>query len=94
MIGEQSKTHVCDKSESDMSDFSNRPLRGAEELVLHRFTDAGEEKNGDHVYLAWGINGILYRLLLCRHNPPHNAKRDFTGYGTKQGLDSPVLEKA
>jgi hypothetical protein len=89
MIAEESKTHVCDKSKSDVSIFSNRPLVGCEELVLHRLTDSGEEKNGDHVYLAWGISGILYRLLVCRHNPPHSAKRGFTGYGAKQGLDTP-----
>jgi hypothetical protein len=81
MIAEQKETHVCDSMDL--------PLYGCEELVLHRLTDSGEDKNGDHLYLAWGINGILYRLLVCKHNPSHSAKRDFTGYGTKQGLDSP-----
>jgi hypothetical protein len=76
MIAEQQNDHVCE--------FSDLPLYGCEELVLHRLTDSGNEKNGDHVYLAWGINGILYRLLVCEHNPPHSTKRDFTGYGTKQ----------
>jgi ssDNA-binding Zn-finger/Zn-ribbon topoisomerase 1 len=74
MIAEQSKTHVCDKSKSDVCDFSNRPFVGCEELVLHRLTDSGEDSNGDHVYLAWGINRILYRLLVCKHYPSHSAE--------------------
>lgn len=81
MIAEQNETHVCD--------FMDLPLYGCEELVLHRLTDSGEDKNGDHLYLAWGINGILYRLLVCKHNPSHSTKRRFTGEDAKQGLDSP-----
>jgi hypothetical protein len=84
MIAEQQGDHVCE--------FGDLPLYGCEELVLHRLSDSGEEKNGDHVYLAWGINGKLYRLLVCTHNPPHGTKRDFTGNGTKQGLDNPLLQ--
>jgi hypothetical protein len=86
MIAEQQKDHVCE--------FGDLPLYGCEELVLHRLSDSGKEKNGDHVYLAWGVNGILYRLLVCTHNPPHCAKQRFTDPDTKHGLDRATIEKA
>ena len=27
---------------------------------------------------AKGLNGILYSMILCKHNPPHGTKRKFT----------------
>jgi hypothetical protein len=70
MIAEESGTHVCD--------FDDLPIVGCEEIVLDRLSDSGTEKNGDHVYLAWAKNNMLYRLLVCKHNPPHSAERKFT----------------
>jgi len=86
LVAEQQTSHVCD--------FRDVPIRACREIVLDHMTDCGMDKNGDGVTLGWGIDGTLYRCLICKHNPPHSTKRDFTGYGTKQGLDSPVLEKA
>ncbi len=82
IIAEQ--THCCD--------FRNIQLQGCEELFVDHITDSGKSKDGDHVFLAWGLDGILYRLAVCKHNPPHSAKRKFTGYDTKQGLDRAVEE--
>ncbi len=62
--------------------------------MLDHITDLGQNRNDDHVLLGWGLDGILYRLVECKHNPPHSTKRRFTGSCAKQGLDSAVLEKA
>lgn len=32
-------------------------------------------------------DGYLYRLIMCKHKPPHSTKRKFTGENTNQGLD-------
>jgi hypothetical protein len=86
LVAEQQAAHVCD--------FRDVPIRSYREVVLDHMTDCGTDKRGDGVKLGWGIDGTLYRFLICRHNPPHSAKRDFTGSCTKQGLDSPTIEKA
>lgn len=66
MVAEEWKTHTCD--------FRDIPIQGCEELVLDHITDSGQDKNDDHVHLAWGLEGTLYRLLVCKHNPPHGLK--------------------
>jgi hypothetical protein len=81
LIEEETKTHQCD--------FRDIDLQGGKEIVLDHITDLGRDRNDDHVLLGWGLDAILYRLVECKHNPPHGTKRQFTGCGTKQGLDSP-----
>ena len=76
MIEEESRTHTCD--------FTEIELKGAKEIVLDHVTDLGQNKVGDHVRLGWGLDAVLYRLVECKHNPPHATKRKFTGCGTKQ----------
>ena len=83
VIAEQLASHKC-----------NIPIKGAEAIFLDWIADGFTDENDDYVRMAKGLNGTLYELVLCKHNPPHSAKRDFTGCGTKQGLDSAVLEKA
>ncbi len=75
LIAEEQKTHKCN--------FSDIPILDCEELVLDHITDSGQDRNGDHVHLAWALNGTLYRLLVCKHTPPHSAKRKFTPEDTK-----------
>ena len=29
------------------------------------------DENGDKIHIAKGLNGILYRLVECTHNPTH-----------------------
>jgi hypothetical protein len=63
--------HVCD--------FRNIELQGCEEIFVDHITDSGKSRDGDHIFLAWGLNGTLYRLAVCKHNPPHSTKWEFTG---------------
>jgi hypothetical protein len=82
LMAEDYDTHKCD--------FESLPILGCNEIVLDHLTDSGEDENGDQVHLAWALDGMLYRLLVCEHNPPHSAKRRFTGENTNQGLDKAV----
>jgi hypothetical protein len=83
LVAEEEKSHIC-----------SMPCQGALSIFFDHIHSAIEDDNGDTVRVGKGLDGYYYRLVVCKHNPPHSAKRDFTGYGTKQGLDSPVLEKA
>lgn len=66
VIAEQSGLHVC-----------NIPTKGAETILLDWIGDGFTHENGDYIRMAKGLNGILYRFILCKHNPPHstNCKR-------------------
>jgi hypothetical protein len=79
MVQEEMTEHKCD--------FHDIEINDAQELLMDTITDLNQNRNGDHVYIAWGLNGTFYRLVECKHNPPHATKRKFTGCGTKQGLD-------
>lgn len=70
MIAEQKERHVCD--------WASLPIEGCEEITLDRLSDSGLQKNGDRLYLAWGLDNVLYRLIVCKHNPPHTTKRIVT----------------
>jgi hypothetical protein len=67
IVAEQRKTHKCD--------FEDMPFEKCEEIVLDELIDSGQEKNGDHVYLGWGLDTVAYRLLVCKHNPPHGISK-------------------
>jgi hypothetical protein len=84
IIGEQLASHECEIE-----------IKGAAgPIFLDWMGDGFMDENEDYVRMATGLDGILYQLILCKHNPPHSAKRDFTGYPTKHGLYSATLEKA
>ena len=40
---------------------------------------------------ALALDGTYYRIVVCKHNPPHSAKRKFTPEDTKQGLGRTAL---
>lgn len=40
-------------------------------LIDYYFVAPKIDKNGDKVIIVKGLNGILYRLVKCPHNPPH-----------------------
>jgi hypothetical protein len=71
LIEEEARDHTCD--------FGDIEIKGVKEILLDRITDLHQDRNGDHVYTAWGLDGIFYRLVECKHNPPHATKRKFTG---------------
>jgi hypothetical protein len=70
MVQEEWNSHQCD--------FHNLDLTSATELVMDTITDLRVNRNGDHVYVAWGLDRVFYRLVECKHNPPHMTKPKLT----------------
>jgi|GEM_PF-3260046 len=42
-----------------------------QEIGIDSWFEGKIDGNGDKVLIVNGLNGILYRLVQCRHNPPH-----------------------
>ena len=59
-IEEEYQDHVC-------SPITTR----LQEIGFDKIFDSVTDENGDKVYMAIGLNGILYRLVMCQHNPTH-----------------------
>ena len=76
LIAEQKETHRC-----------SVPIREVKEILLDWINDGVQNEDEDTVQVAMGLDGVLYRLILCKHNPPHTTKRNFTCEQTKRGLD-------
>ena len=60
IIAEQLASHEC-----------NIAIKGAETIFLDWIADGFTDENDDHVRMAESLNGILYALIVCKHNPPH-----------------------
>ena|SRR5437870_4254495 len=48
-----------------------------QELGVDSIFKGNYQENGDDVWITHGLNGILYRLVHCKHNPPHPSTRRF-----------------
>jgi len=46
-----------------------------QEIGITNWFEGKTDENGDKVLMAHGLNGILYRLVKCSHNPPHPDTR-------------------
>lgn len=42
-----------------------------QELGIDYIFEGNINENGDQVYIAKGLNGIMYKLVQCSHNPTH-----------------------
>ena len=76
LVSEEWENHIC-----------NLRTRHAAEVVFDWISSGHKDQNGDFIRMGLALDGTLYSLITCKHNPPHTAKRKFTGCGTKQGLD-------
>jgi len=65
LIAENLATHDC-----------KVPLKGVREVVLDWIIDGVQNEDEDLVQVAMGLDGFLYRLILCKHNPPHAPPDD------------------
>ena len=68
LIGEEFSHHQCEIT-----------CNAVKEIVLDWITDRVEDHNRDTVLVGTGLDGIYYRLVVCKHNPPHSTKWKFTG---------------
>jgi hypothetical protein len=78
IIAEQLEEHECDI-----------PIKDIETIIADSCCNMGSDENGDKVTTALGIDGTYYRIIVCKHNPPHSTKRNFTGYGPNGDLTEP-----
>lgn len=60
LIAEEFNEHEC-----------NTPFLGIIELGIRFWYEVERDTNDDRVFMVKGIDGILYRLIQCEHNPPH-----------------------
>ncbi len=60
IISDELETHECSPE-----------TIGVQEIGLDYWFKGDIDENGDEVLIAKGLNGILYNLVLCKHNPPH-----------------------
>ncbi|MDE1769221.1 MAG: hypothetical protein KGI28_01530 [Thaumarchaeota archaeon] len=61
----------------------------AQEIGIDYLLDGELNENGDLEYIAKGLNGILYRLVECPHNPTHTNldQTTFDNLETKRRFD-------
>jgi hypothetical protein len=73
VIAEEFATHAC-----------RIRVRGSGTIWLDWIGDGFEDDNGDFVRMAKGLEGKLYSIILCKHNPPHSLESRL-----KQAIRSP-----
>jgi hypothetical protein len=61
------------------------PCQGALSTFFDHIHSAIEDDNGDTVRVGKGLDGYYYRLVVCKHNPPHSPKRKFTDPNDQTG---------
>ena len=61
----------------------------AQEIGIDYILEPELNENGDKIHIAKGLNGILYRLVECPHNPTHTNTDQtvFDNPETKQRFD-------
>lgn len=59
-IDEEFSSHFCDPITTNI-----------QEIGIDYLLDSEIDEHGDQVHIAKGLNGILYRLVECSHNPSH-----------------------
>jgi len=81
LIAEEFDSHKCDIKISDVKEI----------VVDHYHEFSQPDPEGHRLILAQGLDGVQYWLVECKHNPPHNTRRDFTGSPNRRRLDSTML---
>ena len=68
LIGEDLEHHTC-----------KLPFGGIRTITIDHYYEMHTlDADGHKVVVAKGLDGYLYQLVICKHNPPHTAKRQFT----------------
>lgn len=66
LIAEEESTHKC-----------VIPFQGMKEVFLDWIGTTFTDQNLDTVTMAKGLDGYLYSLIVCPHNPPHSIESSF-----------------
>lgn len=62
LVAEEEKSHVC-----------KIPYQGVKSIFFDWLMDETEDENHDKVRVGTGLDGYYYRLVVCKHNPPHSC---------------------
>jgi hypothetical protein len=74
LVAEEKATHLC-----------RVQCNGAKSIFFDCIDDPIQNDDGDTVRIGVGLDGYYYRLVVCKHNPPHSAKRRFTDPNDQTG---------
>ena len=74
MIEEEFPNHVCTPY-----------LTGIKEIIIDYFYET-VTKDGDRKIVAFGLDGRIYDLIQCRHNPLHKSKNPNLTFATRRPL--------
>lgn len=72
------KCQRCNKtfiSEEFENHYCRPQLVDVQEIGIDSIFKGNFQENGDDVWIAQGLNGIMYRLILCKHDSPHPDTR-------------------
>src|SRR5208337_2876406 len=84
LIAEQLAKHKCKISFKDVQDVT----------IDHYYEMMSRDEQGHRIVIAVGIDGTLYRMTVCKHNPPHEAtKRKFTDQEPNDNLTEPMRQR-
>jgi hypothetical protein len=83
LVGEERASHIC----------KLRPERWVEEIYFNGITDSSSNEDQDQVRVGFGLDGKYYRLVVCKHSPPHSLKsRWLTGKDESRQGNSTLAE--
>ncbi len=68
LIAEEYNDHNCSQKIKDVI-----------KMGIQFWYDGGKDDNDDNVLIVKGVDGILYRLVQCDHQIPHNLSYQPTG---------------
>jgi hypothetical protein len=66
LIGEELDSHRC-----------TAQFQGIRDILIDHYYETHPDKDGHPIVFAKGLDGYTYRLVVCKHTPPHTAKRIF-----------------
>jgi hypothetical protein len=73
-LGKCPRCHMTVIAEELTSHTCHIPTRNAETIYLDWLDEEFVNADDDRVRMAKGLNGTLYRIILCKHNPPHSFR--------------------
>jgi hypothetical protein len=73
-IGRCPRCHKFLVAEEVYSHSCEIEFKGVKEILVDHCYSTGKDGNLDTVFIAKGLDGFLYRLVVCKHNPPHATK--------------------
>jgi hypothetical protein len=72
-INEELESHIC-----------NPRFKGVIQIGVVYWFEGQMNENGDKIIIAKGFDGIIYHLVHCTHNPPHQPKGNTDNIPTRK----------